>query len=202
MELTSLLIGTSNPGKWTEMAAVLKQLPLKLLTPADLNIPTDVEESGTTYRDNAAIKAQHFFTASGLPTLGEDSGIVVDALANELGVYTRRWGAGASASDADWLSHFMSVMEQFPSPDQRHARFISHMCLILNGQEHHFFGETEGIITPELQAPLYPGVPLSSVFVPLGANKVYSAMTEDEKNQISHRGKAVKQVYDFLKQII
>lgn len=194
-----LLIGTTNPGKWTEMAAVLKELPIQLLTPTDLNILDDVEESGTTYKDNAAIKAKHYHAKSGIHTLGEDSGIVVDALAGELGVHTRRWGAGASASDSEWLDFFMNRMQEFPDPEHRKARFISHMTLIIDGHEEHFYGETEGIITPTVEAELHAGVPLSSVFKPVGADIVYSAMTDEQKNQISHRGKAVKQVYTYLK---
>ena len=194
-----LLIGTTNPGKWNEMASVLRGLPLQLLTPTDLNIFDDVEETGTTYLQNALIKAKHYNVKSGLPTLGEDSGIVVDALQDELGVFTRRWGAGAKATDSEWLDFFMNRMLEFPNPDQRKARFISHMCLIIDGKEEHFYGETEGVITDKIEAELHAGVPLSSVFRPIGSDIVYSAMTDEQKNQISHRGKAIKQVHDHLK---
>jgi len=194
-----LLIGTTNKGKYNEMAAVLDQLPITLLNPLQLGITDDVEETGTTYQENALIKAKFYaLNSGGIPTLGEDSGLVVDALANELGVYTRRWGAGAKATDQEWLDFFMNRMQEFKSPEQRTAKFISHMCLLINNEPVHFYGETLGLITDSVEAPLYDGVPLSSVFKPKGFDIVYSAMTEDQKNQISHRGKAIAQVKNYL----
>ncbi len=197
-----LLVGTTNPGKILEISAVIQDLPIQILTPKDLNITQDVEETGQSYRDNALIKAKFYATASGLPTLGEDSGIVVDVLASQLGVHTRRWGAGPQASDQEWLDYFMQVMSQYSDPADRTARFISHMTLIVDNQEHHFYGETNGQITHEVEAPLYPGLPLSSVFKPDGFEQVYTALGEDQKNQISHRGKAIAQVKTFLQTYI
>lgn len=199
MEL-QLLIGTTNKGKYNEMASVLSSLPITLFNPLQLGITNDVEETGTTYQENSLIKANFYkLNSAGIPTLGEDSGIVVDALASELGVHTRRWGAGAKASDQEWLNFFMNRMQEFNDPMQRTAKFISHMCLLINDAPIFFYGETTGQITKSVQAPIYEGVPLSSVFIPDGYSKVYSAMTEDEKNQISHRGKAITQVKDYLK---
>lgn len=196
-----LLVGTTNPGKIKEISAVLKNIPVQLITPLDLGITDDVIESGSTYQENALIKANFYSKASkGIPTLGEDSGIVIDALQDQLGVHTRRWGAGATATDSEWIDYFMNAMQAFPEPAERTAKFVSHISLIIDGQEHHFYGETHGVITPTIEAPLYPGLPLSSVFKPNGFSKVYTALGEDQKNQISHRGKSIAQVLDFLKQ--
>jgi XTP/dITP diphosphohydrolase len=198
MEKSKLLIGTSNPGKFNEITAVLKDLQLHLLSPADLNIFEDVQESGQTYLDNAKLKANFFYNKSGLNTLGEDSGIVVEALKDQLGVHTRRWGAGAQATDQEWLDYFMNEMQKFPNPEQRKAKFISQMVVIIDNTENLFYGETEGYITQTQEAPIYKGLPLSSVFKPVGFNQVYVALGEEQKNQISHRGKAIQQVKDFL----
>lgn len=195
----TLLIGTTNPGKVKEISAVLTGLPLTLLSLSDLNITADVDETGSTYQENALLKAKFYASLSGHSTLGEDSGIIVDALKSQLGVHTRRWGAGAKATDQEWLDYFMQVMKDFSAVEDRTAKFVSHMSLIINGTEHHFYGETEGTITFDIEAPLYPGLPLSSVFRPNGFSKVYSALQESEKNQISHRGKAISQVANFLK---
>jgi XTP/dITP diphosphohydrolase len=200
METRKILIGTTNPGKISEISAVISDLPIQILSPKDLGITEDVDETGSTYQDNATIKAQFYYQKSQLITLGEDSGIVVEALSDQLGVHTRRWGAGPTASDQEWLDYFMKEMQKYPNASQRKAKFISQMCLIIDDQIHHFFGETHGTITIEVLAPLYPGLPLSSVFQPTGYTSVYTALGEDEKNKISHRGKAIAQVKFFLKQ--
>lgn len=198
MDKFELLIGTTNPGKVREISAVVSDLPVRILTPADFEIVDDVEETGLSYRENATIKARYYHNKANVSTLGEDSGIVVEALKDQLGVHTRRWGAGAKASDAEWLDYFMQVMQNFPLENARKAKFVSHMCLIIDGKEEHFYGETTGFITNEVLAPLYPGLPLSSVFRPEGFDLVYSALSEEAKNSISHRGKAIKQVKDYL----
>jgi XTP/dITP diphosphohydrolase len=192
-----LLIATSNPGKFKEISEVFNNLSVELLNLKDLGVDSQVEENGSSYKENARIKAAHFHEITGLPTLGEDSGIVVEALKDELGMHTRRWGAGAEASDQEWIDHFMSVMQNHP--DNRGAKFFSHMYFINGNTEHHVIGETLGLITPELEAPIYEGLPLSSCFKPEGKDKVYSAMSEDEKNEISHRGEAAWQMLDYLK---
>lgn len=194
-----LLIATSNPGKFNEISEVLADLMIDLICLKDLGVDIQVEEDGQTYKDNARIKAEHFHKVTGLPTLGEDSGIVVEALADQLGIHTRRWGAGHEASDQEWIDHFMNVMQDHP--DNRGAKFISHMYFIDGNSEHHVVGETHGIITAELEAPIYEGLPLSSCFRPEGKEKVYSQLTEQEKNSVSHRGKAGKQMLDFLKSL-
>lgn len=192
-----ILIATSNPGKFKEISEIFKDLEAELLSLKHIGNHDQVEENGTTYKENAKIKAEHFHKLTGLPTIGEDSGIIVEALKDQLGLHTRRWGAGHEASDQEWIDHFMNVMQGFP--DNRSAKFISHMYFIDGNEEMHVVGETHGIITPTLEAPLYEGLPLSSCFKPEGLEKVYSSLTEDEKNSVSHRGKAGKQMYEYLK---
>ncbi len=196
----TLFIATSNEGKFREMSEVFARLSVELQSLATLGITDQVEEDGSSYKDNARIKASYFHNRTGLPTLGEDSGIVVDALAGQLGMHTRRWGAGADASDEEWLDHFMRVMEEHQEPEQRTAKFISHMCFMDGEEEIHVVGQTHGLITHEVEAPLYSGLPLSSVFKPIGQTKVYSALSEDEKNEVSHRGKAGRKMCEYLKQ--
>lgn len=193
-----LLIATSNPGKIKEIKEVIGHLDLEILSPKDLSIHTDVEETGTTYKENARIKAEFFYQQAQIPTVAEDSGIVIDALKDQLGVHTRRWGAGASASDQEWIEHFLNVMQQFPQPHQRQAKFISHLYYIDSNLEVDFLGETTGQITTELEAPIEAGIPISACFRPEGCYQVYSALSIQEKNQLSHRGKSTHQLLDFL----
>ena len=152
-----------------------------------------------SFEENAKLKAMHYHEKIGLPTIGEDSGIIVDALKGELGVKTRRWSAGAKATDEEWIDHFMNVMDDVPE-EARTARFVCAAAFIDGGGEVAMFrGQTEGIITHELEAPLKRGIPLSSCFRPVGSDKVYAALNEDEKNQISHRGKAFHELKDFIR---
>lgn len=135
--------------------------------------------------------------------IGEDSGIYVDALRGELGVQTRRWGAGENTSDEEWLEHFMKVMgEKAPNKSQRSARFVCYVYLVGDYDGKHFEklfeGETKGIIVREVCSEVLPGLPLSSVFLPEGYDKVYAALSTAEKNKISHRGQAMGKVRKFL----
>jgi XTP/dITP diphosphohydrolase len=198
MEKKKFLIGTGNNGKFGEIMEVLRGLPYDFLRPADLGLDCDVEENGQTHEDNAYKKARHFFNQCGFLTLAEDSGIFVDALAGELGVKTRRWGAGEKATDLEWVEYFLDAMKDVPQ-DLRTARFVCCAALIDDKGEAHFFnGQTEGVITDGLQAQIKEGLPLSSCFKPAGFEKVYAALTSEEKNSISHRGKAIKAARDFL----
>jgi len=112
---------------------------------------------------------------------------------------TRRWGAGASASDEEWLEYFMREMEKKASDDDlRGAKFVCSACFLGDGIVEYFEGETFGKIVYEKQAEILSGLPLSSVFLPDGYDKVYAALSREEKNAISHRGRAMNKVKDFL----
>ena len=195
--MNKILISTHNFGKYKELMEVLAPLSgVKFASLNDENIEEDVEENGDTYEANAMIKAEFFGRKSGLPTIADDSGIHVDALEGELGVKTRRWGAGGQATDEEWLSFFLSRMQK---EENRQAEFISVVALCQPGEETLTFrGECKGEILPNPQVDLEPGIPLSAVFLPKGKDKVFSALSKHEKNEISHRGKAIKQCYDYL----
>lgn len=196
-----LLIATKNPGKFQEITEVLRVLQLRFFSPADFGIKEDVKEIGVTHEENAILKAQYFFEKTNLPTLAEDSGIYVDAFPGELGVQTRRWSDLETASDREWIEYFLEKMVTVPDA-KRGAKFVCHAALILDpsDKEHPkiFTGETNGTITKNLEAPLRAGIPISSCFRPDGFSKVYAALTIAEKNRVSHRGKAMNAVRDFL----
>lgn len=206
-----LLIATKNPGKFSEISEVLGNLPIKLLSLADLNLKDEVEEHGMTHEENAILKARYFFEKTGLPTLGEDSGIHVDAFPGELGVQTRRWGGLEKATDEEWIKYFLEQMGKIPD-EKRGAKFVCFAALILGRQNKFataspetpaiFSGETRGIITQKLEAPLKHGIPISSCFRPEGFNKVYVALTVEEKNRVSHRGKAMHKIKVFLENFL
>lgn len=199
--MQKLLIATTNIGKFGEIREVIGDLGFELYHLhfegfASAMSADDFDETGDTFEENAEQKAVHYHELFGFPTIGEDSGIIVDALSGELGVKTRRWGAGANATDEEWIEHFMKIMKD---EKVRTARFVCCAAFIDGpGEVVLFRGETEGEITQELEAPLVPGIPLSSCFRPKGCNKVYSALNENEKNQLSHRGKAFHELKNHL----
>ncbi|MFC1615701.1 non-canonical purine NTP pyrophosphatase [Patescibacteria group bacterium] len=196
--MQELLIATSNPGKFKEISQILDGVPFRLLSLIDVGLQHfDVEEKGGTFAENALLKAEFFANKSLLPTMAEDSGIFINALADELGIETRRWGAGTKASDQEWLDFFLERMDL---EKDRNAKFVSNVCFLDLGKEleEFFDGETEGIITQKAEAPILPGLPLSSCFKPVGLEKVYAALSAEEKNKVSHRGGAIRKLKNFL----
>ena len=198
MGLRKLVIATSNAGKLREIMEVMHGLPLDIVSSADLKLSNGVNEDGETYRDNALAKVCFYHEQTGFLTLAEDSGIIVDALEGELGVKTRRWGAGEKASDEEWIEYFLDALQDVPD-ELRTARFICCAALMNEKGDIHFYeGVTEGLITRNLQAPMYAGLPISSCFIPTGFQKVYAALGIEEKNRVSHRGKAMHAVKEAL----
>ncbi len=194
--MQKILVATRNKGKFEGLMEGLADLPFQFVSLADEKIEGDVVETGTTYEENAILKAEFFGKRSGLVTISDDSGIVVDALKDELGVKTRRWGAGHEATDAEWLDHFLKRLTKEKS---RRTEFICVVALYRPDQKTITFrGETDGLIMEKPEVEIEHGIPLSAVFKPDGYPKVYSAFTKSELVTISHRGKAVKKCHDFL----
>lgn len=194
--MQKILIATHNFGKYKELMEVLEDLPFKFVSLNDEKIEDDVEEDGDSFEANAIIKAEFFSRLTGLPTISDDSGIHVDALAGELGVKTRRWGAGAEATDEEWLAHFLDRMA---SEKNRRAEFVA--CIAFahpHAETVTFRGECVGQILDKPKTEIQHGIPLSSVFLPDGKDTVYSAMSKAEKNEISHRGLAIKKCHQYL----
>lgn len=194
-----ILIATRNMGKFKELMEVLEDLPFTFVSLEDEGIEGDVEETGATYEENAILKAEYFGMKANLPTIADDSGIVVEAIENELGVHTRRWGAGAQASDQEWLDFFLKRMA---TEENKRAEFISVVAFYHPVQSTVTFrGECEGVILDKPQVDLEPGIPLSSVFLANGKKSVFSALSKDEKNAISHRGKAIQKCFHYIQEL-
>lgn len=191
-----LLVGTGNKGKITEIAECLNSTNIQILSPEELDSSlSPPDETGSTFAENATQKAAYYFKRFGLPTLADDSGIIVEALQGELGIHTRRWGAGAAASDEEWITHFLRRMKE---EENKKAWFVCHIAHFdAEGEMHMFEGICDGEITEELEADYLPGLPISACFRPKGYDLVYSAMSIEQKNSTSHRGKALQSFRDF-----
>lgn len=190
-----ILIATKNPGKFLEIREMLSELDAVFYSLKDLEIEDDFEENASSFEENALGKARFYAELSGMVTVADDSGILIEALADELGVKTRRWGAGQEASDEEWLEYFMKRMK---AEGNRRAKFVCASAIVTPDDEQVFLGNVEGEILRELAAAVKPGIPLSSVFKADGCDKVYAAMDEHEKNTFSHRGYAFKSLFNYL----
>jgi len=191
-----LLIGTNNAGKFVEISEALAGLPIVPLRPADLGIAGNPEETGQSFAENAEQKARFFSSLANVPTVADDSGILVEALADELGIHTRRWGAGPLASDEEWIEFFLKRMKK---ERNKRAHFVCALAFMDGkGVPHLFEGRCSGTITEALEAEYLPGLPISACFKPDGFERVFSALTVEQKNSTSHRGRAALALREHL----
>jgi XTP/dITP diphosphohydrolase len=193
--MPKLLLATNNKGKVEEYRDLLKGLRFELVTPAEVGINLEVEESGSTFQENARIKAEAFARASGLLTLADDSGLEVDALNGEPGIRSSRY-AGDGASDADKISLLLSKLKDIPA-ERRTARF---RCVIAiawpDGKIEYAFGKCEGTIA--LAPRGNKGFGYDPVFYISELQKTMAEIPEDLKNRISHRARAVQEARRIL----
>jgi XTP/dITP diphosphohydrolase len=195
--MQKILVATRNQGKFRGLKDSLGDLPFNFVSLADEKVEGDPVEDGQNYEENAIKKADFFGQKTGLTTLADDSGIVVEALRGELGVKTRRWGAGHEATDKEWLDFFLKRMG---IEKNRSAIFVCVVALYEPNQKTKIFrAETKGVLLEKPQTEIEAGIPLSSVFLPEGQAKVYSALSKEEFVVISHRGKAARLCADYLR---
>lgn len=194
-----LLIATTNEGKKKELLEALEQYgisEIEFLSLCDVEISGEPDENAETFEENALIKARFFAEQTGIPTLGEDSGLILSAFPEKFGVRTRR--EIDAQTDTEWLEKFLEILKSVPD---RRATFYSATAFFdpITKESVTFLGSTTGEILAEPQAELEPGIPVSAIFLADGETKlVYSALSKEEKNKISHRGKSVKQLGAFL----
>ncbi len=190
-----LLIATNNKGKVREIKEILKGLDMEVFSLADKGIDIDVVEDGTTFEENSMKKASEIFKLSGCITVADDSGLEVDALGGAPGVYSARY-AGEGATDEEKYTKLLNELKDVPD-EKRTARFVSVVAVILpDGTKTTLRGECEGVITKEPCGS--GGFGYDPVFFVPQLGKTFSEVTLEEKNQISHRGKAFKMLRDYL----
>lgn len=192
---SKLLLATNNLGKAQELTALLGGVPFIITTPREEGIALDVEETGATFGENAALKARAFAIASGLLTMADDSGLEVDALCGAPGVLSARY-AGPEASDEDRMRYLLSKLK-LVKWDRRGARFRTVISVAWPaGAVELFDGTCEGMIALE---PLgVQGFGYDPVFYIPFLNKVMAELSLEEKNGISHRGIAVRKAVEYL----
>ena len=191
-----LLLGTHNAGKRREWQALLDGLDVEILLPADVGLALDVKETGTTYTENALLKARTYAAASDLPTLADDSGLEVDALDGAPGIRSARYKLG---SDQVRYRALLEALEGVPPP-ARMARFRCIAALVLSDdREFTTEGVCEGIITMEPSGE--GGFGYDPVFYVPAVGQTFAEMSQTEKDRLSHRGVAFEQLMPELRAI-
>lgn len=197
--MTDLLIATTNPGKVVELQDLLEGLPLRLLLPADLGIHLEVAETGDTYAENAALKAQAYCSASGILTLADDSGLEVLALDGAPGLHSARYSPRPGAKDADRRALLLQNLSGQPQPWL--ARFRCVVAVAAPGQPLQFAeGECRGEILPGERGS--NGFGYDPIFYLAGLGRTMAELTRAEKNTLSHRARAVQAALPILRKWI
>jgi XTP/dITP diphosphohydrolase len=193
-----LLIATNNAGKVEEFRELLEGSGWEIVAPSDLGLDLDVEESGSTYAENARLKAEAFSRASGLPAMADDSGLEVDDLNGEPGALHHVNGWDGRDQD-ERIQILLDAMDDV-SPPLRTARFRSVIVVVFpDGRVIEEEGAVEGVIAP------FPagegGFGYDPVFLPQGSSSTMAQLSASEKNRISHRSVAARRLVPQLREL-
>lgn len=189
-----VIAATKNKGKIREMEEILSELGIDIVSQQDMGIDVDVEETGNTFEKNALIKARAVAMISDNPVLADDSGLCVDSLGGAPGVYSARY-AGDNATDSDKIN---KLLREIGDNKNRNAKFITAVAFIFpDGREITASGEVKGYITEKPAGT--GGFGYDPVFFSEELNKTFAEATDEEKNSVSHRGRALKNLYEKLK---
>lgn len=193
-----VVLASKNKHKLIEISKITEKFDIELVMESDLGVDIDVEETGTTFEENSFLKANAVMQATGLPALADDSGIAVDALNGEPGVYSARYGFDESLDDWGRLQLLLKNTENVPD-GQRQAQFVCVITLVMpDGQTIQARGEVHGEL---LRAPAGEGgFGYDPIFYYPPYGKTLAEVTPEEKNQVSHRAKALQAFYQKLKE--
>ena len=190
-----IILATNNKHKLEEVRAYLAPHNMVVYGLHDLNLrPKDVEENGSNYFENALIKAREVAKLADLPIIADDSGLEIEALNNEPGLHSARY-AESLGGHANAINE---ILRRLKDKDNRKARFICDIVLINDGDKPLLF---EGIAEGEIaEAPVGEGgFGYDPIFHSNEVNKMFSELTQEEKNKVSHRGKALYKLLSYLK---
>lgn len=192
-ESNRIVLATRNPGKVAEMQALLTELGVALVPASDFPGAPEVEEDAPTLEGNARKKAVALHAFTGLPAVADDTGLEVDALGGRPGVYSARY----SGPEADPRANRAKLLRELESAQNRAARFRTVIAFADANNVHLFEGVCEGRITEQERGS--GGFGYDALFVPEEHNQTFAEMGPDEKNQISHRARALHRLVAFLR---
>lgn len=184
--MEKLVLASKNPHKLEELSQILQSLGIEVLLESQVGVDVDVEETGTTFEENAALKARAVCAASGMPAVADDSGLCVTALGGGPGVYSARYGG----EGLDDIQRYRLVLENLQGQLDRSAKFVSCICCAFpNGDLVTARGECPGMIAYSPRGE--SGFGYDPVFLIPEKKKTFAEMSPEEKSAISHRGKAL-----------
>ena len=193
-----VVLASKNQHKLVEISRILEKLDIQLVLQSELGVDIDVEETGTTFEENSFLKAQAVMQATGMPALADDSGIAVDALNGEPGIYSARYGFDDTLDDWGRLLLLLKNTEHVPD-GQRQAQFVCVITLVTpQGEVIQARGEAHGELLR--QAAGQGGFGYDPIFYYPPFGKTFAEVTAEEKNQVSHRAVALKAMYEKLKE--
>ncbi len=195
MNARKLLIATNNPGKAREIGSILAAIPLELVQPKQLGIELDVDESGPTFYENARLKAVAFARAANLPAIADDSGLEIAVLGGWPGIHSVRW-AGPGAQDADRRRLLLARLAGRP-PAERAARFV---CAVVLALPDRVVGDALGVLRGRIAEAERGGggFGYDPIFMPDGSDKTLAELDSEQKNLLSHRYQALRQLWPLL----
>ena len=193
-----VVLASKNKHKLVEISKITEKFDMELVLQSELGVDIDVEETGTTFEENSLLKAEAVVKATGLPALADDSGIAVDALNGEPGVYSARYGFDESLDDWGRLELLLKNTEHVPD-GQRQAQFVCVISFVTpDGKVIQARGEIHGELTREPAGENGFGYDPIFYYPPLG--KTTAELAPEEKNEVSHRGNALKLFYEKMKE--
>lgn len=186
--MDKIVFATTNEGKVKEIKEILKDFPIEVVSMKEMGITADIEENGTTFEENSLIKARALAKLTGLPALADDSGLEVDYLNGEPGIYSARY-LGRD-TDYDYKNNYIIDKLSGAKGEERSARFVCVISLVLpDGREFVERGVVEGLIGYEQKGE--NGFGYDPIFYLPEYGKTSAELPSEEKNRISHRGKAL-----------
>ena len=196
--MMKVVLASKNAHKLQEISKITEKFDMELVLESQVGVDIDVEETGSTFEENSFIKAEAVMKATGLPALADDSGIAVDALNGEPGIYSARYGFDPSLDDWGRLELLLKNTEQVPE-GSRQAQFVCVITLVTpEGQVIQARGEAHGELLRQPAGEGGFGYDPIFYYPPLG--KSFAELSPEEKNQVSHRAQALKLFYEKLKE--
>lgn len=193
-----VVLASKNPHKLVEINKITEKFGFELVLESELGVDIDVEETGSTFEENSMLKASAVMKATGMPALADDSGLAVEALNGEPGIYSARYGFDPSLDDRGRLNLLLKNMENIPD-DNRQAKFVCVITFITpDGKTIQARGEAHGRILRAAAGE--NGFGYDPVFYYPPLEKTFAELSPEEKNSVSHRANALNIFYDKLKE--
>ncbi len=195
--MKKILIATKNKGKLNDIKEIFKDHDIEILSFLDFEDAPDVDETGKTFEENAQLKAKACFDKYKIPSIGDDSGLVVEQLSGAPGIYSARY-AGEDANDLLNNEKLIREIQKFPEPHR--AKFV---CIASYYDGENFinaYGEVKGRIITEPRGT--NGFGYDPLFIPNGYDKTFGEFSHEEKNKLSHRSVAFKKLYKKLESFL